>query len=73
LGTEQDLPDSQLCRHPVYICAEHFKQCTQVVPGLVQDELKVVHAIPVRTEDEPKIVYAIPLRIASLGKHLMLS
>lgn len=59
LGREEGLPDSQLCRYPVPMCAEHFKQCTQGVPGLVQDE--------------PKIVHTILVWIASLGKHLMLS
>lgn len=60
LGREEEgLPDSQLCRYPVPMCAEHFKQCTQGVPGLVQDGPKIVHTIPVRTD--------------SLGKHLMLS
>ena len=60
LGREEGrLPDSQLCRYPVPMCAERFKQCTQGVPGLVQDGLKIVHTIHVWT--------------ASLGKHLILS
>lgn len=59
LGRKERLPESQLCRYPVPMCAEHFKQRTQDVPGLVQDGLKIVHSILVR--------------IASPDRHLILS
>lgn len=51
------MPNSQLCKYPVPMCEEHFKQCTQDVPELVQDGPKIDHTAPERTASLGKYLY----------------
>lgn len=63
LGREEGMPNSQLCKYPVPVCEEHFKQATQDVPELVQDGAKIIHTTSVWTARPGQIIDVILRRM----------